>query len=62
MIKQVKSLRKTNGAKANYIYRLILQGRLKRYIVNNYVAYDTEEYKNYTKTVKWGRPPKKDKE
>ena len=59
MIKEIRKLAKTNRAKANYIRQLQNRGRLSKKINDKgYLCYDTEELKNYTQNVKWGRPVK----
>ena len=46
-------------AKANHIRVLQKRGRIKFLVSEKgYVCYDTEEFDNYTKNVKWGRPVK----
>ena len=62
MTKELRKLRRQGGegrAKANYIAMLISRGKINAYeSAAGYVAYDTDELKNYRKTVRRGRPPK----
>lgn len=61
MIKELRVLDKTNHSKAVYIRTLIERKKINKYISEKgYVAYDTEELKNYQKNVKIGRPVKID--
>ena len=50
---------KKNRAKGVYIYYLLNNGKLKRYIVDGYVCYDEKEYSKYH--PKEGRPIKENK-
>ena len=53
MLKKVNELTR---AKQQYIFRLQYQGKLKRYIVDGRVAFDTEEEEEHRTTAKKGRP------
>lgn len=58
MIKEVRKI-KARG-KAMYIRSLMWRKNIETHISENgYVAYDTEELKNYQKNCKRGRPIKK---
>jgi len=59
MIKEIRKIAKTNMSKAKYIRSLIDRNLIARHISERgYVCYDTEEYKNYRKTARIGRPIK----
>ena len=56
---KVKDLRDIDNSKAVYVYKLIEDGKLKRYIQDDgYVYYDEEEYETYKRTTRQGRPTK----
>lgn len=58
-LKRVADIRKVNVAKAMYIYRLLGNGKLTRYLDgDNYVCVDLDELSNRTITARRGRPPK----
>ena len=62
MIKELRKMRAKGGIerqKANYIAVLQNRGKMKKYFTDKgYIAYDTDEFKNYKATVKLGRPVK----
>lgn len=58
MLKKVCEL-DADRAKKVYVYYLLSTGRLTRYVVDGYLAYDDEELKNYKPKV--GRPLKEGK-
>lgn len=59
MLKELRKLDVTNRAKSNYIRALQVRGKLKRYITpQGYLAYETEEFKQYKATARKGRPLK----
>lgn len=60
MIKELREVWRESTAKEKYIRHLQDIGSIKKIISENgYVAYDTEEYDEYKRTVKRGRPIKK---
>lgn len=62
MIKELRKMRAKGGrdkSVANYIAQLQYQGKIARHTsAKGYAAYDTEEYKNFRKNAKKGRPYK----
>lgn len=54
-IEKVVSLEKKAGA---YIRTLQNNGVIKKYVIDKYVAYDVDEYEEYRKVAKRGRPIK----
>lgn len=66
MIKELRKMRAKGGrdrAVAGYIATLQKRGKIKRIVTDKgYLAYDTEELKEYKKTVKMGRPIKENEE
>lgn len=59
MIKQVRKIKTIN--KRQYVYELQKRQKIKRYInVKGYVCYDTDEFMNYKKSAKLGRPANKE--
>lgn len=58
-IRELRKVRKVDNSKYQYIWRLVQQGKIKKYVTDGgYLAYDTEEFKAFKKTVKQGRPLK----
>ena len=58
-LRKMRAKSPAERSKANYIARLQQNGKLPKHISElGYVCYDTEEYKAYKKSVKWGRPAK----
>lgn len=58
-IRELRKVRKADNSKYQYIWRLVQQGKIKKYVTEGgYLAYDTEEFKTFKKTVKQGRPLK----
>ena len=58
-IRELRKVRKADNSKYQYIWRLVQQGKIKKYVTEGgYLAYDTEELKTSKKTVKQGRPLK----
>lgn len=58
-IRELRKVRKADNSKYQYIWRLVQQGKIKKYVTDGgYLAYDTEEFKRFKKTVKQGRPLK----
>ena len=59
-IRELRKVRKAAGnSKYECIWRLVQQGKIKKYVTDGgYLAYDTEELKTFKKTVKQGRPLK----
>ena len=39
-------------------YNLVARKRIKRYVVNNHLAFDVDEFNHYNETVSMGRPLK----
>lgn len=62
MIKEIRKI-KSRG-KANWIRQLLWRNKLNTYFSGEkgYVAYNTEELKEYSKMARRGRPPKERKE
>ena len=62
MLKELRKMRAKGGrerALANYISNLQYRGRLKKHVTEKgYAAYDTEEWKEWKRTAKKGRPIK----
>ena len=58
VIKEVRKLEKSNYKKARYIRTLLDRKRIKSYVKNGFMAYDTEEYNEYRKNARVGRPIK----
>lgn len=56
MLKEIRKI--PNRSRATYIRSLQYRELIKAYLVNGYVAYDTEELKEYLKHTGKGRPPK----
>lgn len=61
---ELKEIRKIkNRSKQVVMYRLVENDKITKYINDkNNVCYDLNEYKEYKKRVKKGRPPKRAKE
>lgn len=58
-IRELRKVRKVDNSKYQYIWRLVQQGKIKKYVTDGgYLAYDTEELKMFKKTIKQGRPLK----
>lgn len=58
-IRELRKVRKADNSKYQYIWRLVQQGKIKKYVTEGgYLAYVTEEFKTFKKTVKQGRPLK----
>ena len=58
-LRLVKNLIKKDRAKGVYIYRLLNNGKLKKYVnQNGDLCYDLDEFIIRKKSVKRGRPPK----
>lgn len=58
-IRELRKVRKADNSKYQYIWRLVKQGKIKKYVTDGgYLAYDTEEFKMFKKTIKQGRPLK----
>ena len=56
-IRELRKVRKADNSKYQYIWRLVQQGKIKKYVTDGgYLAYDTEELKMFKKTIKQGRP------
>ena len=55
---KISTLRKENNAKCKYVYKLMSEGKLTRYIENGYLAYDEYELEKHYKTSRVGRPIK----
>ena len=58
VIKEVRKLEKTDYKKSRYIRTLLGRKRIKSYIKNGFMAYDTAEYNEYRKKARVGRPIK----
>jgi len=59
MLKEIRKLRKEKPAQYQYIWALMRSGKIGQYISpKGYLAYETQELKEYKKTVKIGRPIK----
>lgn len=56
MLKEIRKI--PSRSRANYIRSLQYRDLIKAYLVNGYIAYDTEEFKEYSKHTGKGRPPK----
>ena len=57
MLREIRKIKTLN--KRKYIYILQYRKFIKRYInEKGYVCYDAEEYKQWHKQAKIGRPPK----
>lgn len=58
MIKEVRKVK--DQKKQRHIYNLFFRHRIKKYIHNGRLAYDTDELKEYDKHAMRGRPIKQD--
>lgn len=56
MLKEIRKI--PSRSKANYIRALQYRSLIETHLNNGYVAYDTEELKEYQRTHRRGRPPK----
>ena len=55
---KIKELRKENEKLCKSAYNLVSHGRIKRYIVDDILAFDMDEYNAYMKNETRGRPTK----
>lgn len=57
MLKEIRKI--PDWSRRIYLHNLTNTGKLNKYIsALGYVCYDTEEYKEYKKNTRVGRPPK----
>ena len=59
MLMELRKVAKRNKKKAAYIRQMQYRGLIRKYInEKGYVCYDVDEYKQFRKTRKMGRPIK----